>query len=119
MRTITHGTTEHTIVKAIDDRGVGNGNHKYSIEKSATSSRPVVLQEVLFQHGPVKENAINGIFNEDLLVIVIDRLEGFQSGDYNCRENAIAKTKIEEALMWLRKRTDDRKRRGVEGTSQK
>jgi hypothetical protein len=46
---------------------------------------------------------------------VIDRLRGFQSGDFRNRENALALTKIEEALLWLHKRTKDRLERGVEG----
>lgn len=40
-----------------------------------------------------------------------------QDSAYKCRENAIAITKLEEALLWLRKRTMNRERRGVEGTS--
>ena len=34
-----------------------------------------------------------------------------------CRETRIAITKLDEALMWLEKRTKDRTKRGVEGTS--
>jgi hypothetical protein len=51
-----------------------------------------------------------------LLAIVIDRLRGFQSGDFKCRENTVALTHIETALMWLQKRTRDRSARGVEGS---
>lgn len=36
---------------------------------------------------------------------------------FKCRENACAITKIEEAEMWLQKRTAERKQRGVEGTN--
>ena len=56
--------------------------------------------------------------NEDLIVMVIDRLESFQDSEFKCRENAVAITKLQEALMWLRKRTEDREARGVEGTYQ-
>jgi len=63
-----------------------------------------------------KDICVNGCHNEDLLVIVLDRLNGFQNSEYRCRENAIAITKIEEALLWLNKRTKDRITRGVEGT---
>ncbi|RPH88532.1 MAG: hypothetical protein EHM32_01115 [Spirochaetales bacterium] len=69
-----------------------------------------------FQNGPLKESGVNGCHNEDLIAIVIDRLNGFQSGDYNCRENALALTKLEEALHWLNHRTAARQVRGVEGT---
>jgi hypothetical protein len=37
-------------------------------------------------------------------------------GTYACKENACALTHLEEALMWLQKRTRDRMARGVEGT---
>ena len=72
-----------------------------------------------FQNGPIKEAGFNGISVEALLAIVEDRLLGFQSGVFNCRENAVALTKIQEAMMWLQKRTRDRLARGVEGTNVK
>lgn len=56
---------------------------------------------------------------EALLAVIIDRLQCFQAGPYACRENAIALTKLEEAMMWLQKRTRDRLARGVEGTHEK
>lgn len=87
-----------------------------TIQVIATIAPAYKLQEISFQDGPIKESGVNGIMNEDLIAIVIDRMQGFQSGDYKCRENAIAITKLEEALLWLRKRTTDRERRGVEGT---
>lgn len=76
----------------------------------------LVLSEIHFQEGPIKECGVNGVCNEDLLVMVVRRLEGFQNSEFKCRENACAITKIEEALMWLRKRTNARVKRGVEGT---
>ena len=67
-----------------------------------------------FQEGPIKvDEDMNGITNEALLAVVIDRLRGFQSGPFACRENALALTKLEEGLMWLHNRT--RSRMGVEG----
>jgi hypothetical protein len=74
---------------------------------------------VCFQEGPIALAGVNGISNEALLAIVEDRLAGFQSGEYACRENALALTKIQEAMMWLQKRTRDRAARGVEGTMEK
>ena len=71
-----------------------------------------------FQNGPIGEFGVNGISNEALLAIVEDRLKGFQSGDYACRENALALTKLQEAMMWLHSRTRARVARGVEGTHQ-
>lgn len=69
-----------------------------------------------FQEGPIKECGVNGVCNEDLLAMVICRLEHFQNSEFSCRENAVAITKLEEALLWLRKRTMGRENRGVEGT---
>ena len=76
----------------------------------------LVLSEIHFQEGPIKECGVNGVMNEDLLVMVVRRLEGFQNSEFKCRENAMAITKLEEALLWLHKRTMGRENRGVEGT---
>lgn len=76
-----------------------------------------LLAKVHFQEGPVKEQGVNGINNEDAIVMVIRRLQGFQDSPFSCRENAMAITKLEEALMWLRKRTIGREKREVVGTS--
>lgn len=74
------------------------------------------LAEIHFQEGPIKECGVNGVCNEDLIAMVICRLEHFQKSEYFCRENALAITKLEEALLWLRKRTMGREQRGAEGT---
>jgi hypothetical protein len=114
-RKLEIGSEKYTQVFACDERGAGNANHKYSV--STTKEPSTILGVVDFQKGPIQENGVNGVMNEDLIAIVIDRLQGFQDGNYKCRENAIALTKLEEALLWLRKRTMDRERRNVEGTS--
>jgi hypothetical protein len=71
---------------------------------------------LLFQRGPIAEVGVNGVTNEAVITILIDRLEGFQTGPFACDEN-------EDALMHLRlaraamfKRTKARMERGVEGT---
>lgn len=74
------------------------------------------LVNIHFQEGPIKECGVNGVANEDLINMVIERLEYFQNSEFRCRENACAITKLEEALLWLRKRTMGREQRGVEGT---
>lgn len=78
-----------------------------------------ILAAINFQKGPIKENGVNGVCNEDLIAMVITRLQGFQNSEFSSRDNAMAITKLEEALLWLRKRTMGREARGVEGTSQK
>lgn len=73
--------------------------------------------EIHFQAGPIQEYGVNGIGIEHLLNVVAIRLRGYQETDFKCRENALALTKVEEALHWLGARTADRQARGVEGTS--
>ena len=126
MREITshkvNGLNEALDVKVLDDPGHGNANHEYVIEYNEATEGAIVLpvaHRISFQNGPIQEHGVNGISNEVLLAIVEDRLLGFQSGQYACHENALALTKLQEAMMWLQKRTRDRVSRGVEGTSQK
>jgi len=56
----------------------------------------------------------NGTTLEEMLRVCVERLTDLNSR-FSCRENSIAITKMEEALMWLNKRTADRKAREVEG----
>ncbi len=118
MRVLGIGTRKYTQVNVMDEKGQGNANHVYDVMESQLhedgTSRKTFCT-VSFQNGPIKEAGVNGVMNEDLIAIVIDRMRGFQSGDYACRDNEIALTKLEEALMWLRNRTNDREARGVEG----
>lgn len=57
----------------------------------------------------------DGTTNEEVLKVLIDRLQ-FLNAKLPSRESSLAITKIQEALMWLEKRTADRQVRGVEGT---
>ena len=117
MREVKIGTQEYTKVVCDDEPGRGGACHQYHIEMASDPGKPtVVVANVSFQNGPVKEFDVNGCHHEDLLAIVLDRLQSFQSGEYKCRENALAITKIEEAMHWLNHRTAARLARGVEGT---
>ncbi len=69
------------------------------------------------QNGPIKEVGENGCQIDTLIytaTVVIRDL----NRQFPCRENSVAITKLEEAMMWLDKRTADREFRGVEGTNQ-
>jgi hypothetical protein len=117
MKKVDIRTSDFTEVFYQDEKGPGGAFHDYEV-RGITGNRQEYAT-VFFQNGPIKENGINGCHNEDLLAIVIHRLESFQAGDYRCRENAIAITKLEEAMHWLMHRTSARVKRGVEGTSEK
>lgn len=91
------------------------GCHDYTIRATEDDR---VLAHLHFQNGPVLEAGVNGIHNEDLLNIIIHRLDFFQQSRFDCLENQMAIERLTEALMWLRKRTADRELRQVEGTHQ-
>lgn len=110
---------KYTRAYASDEKDpVSGANHLYDITKIGNGPREAwpIVTTVAFQKGPIQEAGVNGAMNEDLIAIVIDRLEAFQQSPYKCRENAIAITKLEEALLWLNYRTSKREARGVEGT---
>jgi len=102
-------------IHVVDEPGAGGANHEYQLE----FPNKQYDTRISFQNGPIPEHGVNGVTQEILLTIVIDRLRSFQAGPFACRENAIALTKCEEARMWLESRTRARMRRGVEGTMQK
>lgn len=79
----------------------------------------VAIASIHFQEGAIKEHGVNGVMNEDLIAMVITRLDHFQDTEFACYENDMAIIKLEEALLWLRKRTMGREKRGLEGTYQK
>lgn len=106
-------------VFAADERGAGNAHHKYLIVAGRGSRAPKEI-EIEFQNGARgDEDSVDGVLDTDLLEIVRDRLKGFQSGKFSSRENACALTHIEEALMWLNRRVEDRIERDVLGTYEK
>ncbi len=121
MRKLNIGTDKRTEVFAVDERGPGNANHvyevKHKIDKNKTGQTIEVLNTIVFQKGPIKEAGINGIHHEDLIAIVIDRLQGFQDGDFACMNNQRTLVDLHGALEHLRNRTKEREERGVEGTS--
>lgn len=120
MRELNTGSKNFTKVIVKDEPSYGRACYEYYICRAEeVQSEPVPIGEfghVLFQKGPIKEFGINGCHHEDLLTVVIDRLKSFQAGEYACRENALALTKLEEALHWLNHRTANRIKRGIGGT---
>ena len=119
MRTVPHlalTPTDKAITITADDRDpqAGNMSHDYVIAFDAPAPMPGPVS-LHFQHGPIKEVGVNGITNEALLAIVADRLRGAQEGPFCCRENDLALAAVEQASLWLAKRTLDRMARGVAG----
>lgn len=125
---VVKGNQSHELkIEAVDGPGVGNANHLYRITGFDPTNNPSDLEVdeddtpktwILFQNGPIKEVGVNGITNEALLAIVIDRLRGFQNGPYPCQETETALFHAQESLASLRNRTRERLARGVEGMHQ-
>lgn len=76
--------------------------------------------DIDWQKGPLvfegQRQEQNGAFVEDVLKAVIQRVEYYQTTQFGCRENALALTKMEEALHWMQARQAKREARGVAGT---
>jgi len=97
-------------IHVTDEPGAGGANHKYEIGDDQE------LCTISFQNGPIKETGVNGVTQEALLAIVIDRLRSFQAGPYACDDNQTALDHCLGALIALQQRTIARIKRGVEGT---
>lgn len=113
-------------ISVTDDPGQGGANHRYEIGGMSTegnSSRGELPAEggvvILFQNGPIKEFGVNGVTQEALIAICIDRLREFQKGPFACKANQDAQQHLHDALYLLQQRTRERIARGVEGTNQK
>lgn len=133
MRTLTDHIVEgdsanHQLsIEIMDAPGQGGANHRYEIAGFDTTTNQsddslgrtltgITRCIVLFQNGPIQQFGVNGVTQEALLAIVIDRLRSFQAGPFASSWNASALLKCEDALEDLQMRTRERIARGVEGT---
>ncbi len=108
------GCNEALRVWAKDDPGPGGACHDYEIYWQEGAGAVEVA--IPFQNGPIAEVGVNGVTHESLLIILIDRLEGFQLGPYACHENAVALAHLKVAQKALLNLVCVRLLRGVEGT---
>lgn len=122
------GVNEALTINVTDEPGQGGACHRYEVtgfdelknpSHTADDSSALGTLVILFQNGPLKEAGVNGITQEALLAILIDRLESFQAGKFTCQDNDDALWHVREALTCLQKRTRERLARGVEGTNVK
>lgn len=87
-----------------------------SKSQKKAKSGAICVSGLYFQKGAIQKHGVNGVHNEDLISIVLDRLQCFQTGKYACEYNELAAKCLENALAFLRERTNERENRGVEGT---
>jgi hypothetical protein len=103
------------VVTVAGERGAGGAHHVYNIRIGEELNL-----EIKFQNGPRNiAESTHGVLDTDLLEIVRHRLQCFQSGDFFSKENDFALSHVEEALMWMNKRVEDRIERNVLSTYNK
>jgi len=100
---ITGPCQEDVRIAAIGKPGPGGAHHRYTISIDKRDGR-TDLYGLLFQSGPLAAGA-NGITNEALLAILIDRLQSFSAGPNPCCENEAALEHLRSALAILHART--------------
>lgn len=92
--------------------------HKYSLSSFEDKDSFQQLQFIEKAPDPESEGKLitinDGTTNEEVIEMLIDRIS-YLNSKFPCRENSIAITRLEEALLWLEKRTKDRIARKVEG----
>lgn len=114
-------------IEVTDAPGAGGANHRYELTGFDTSKNPSATDQhgykssysreiILFQNGPIAEVGVNGVTQEVLIAICIDRLECFQAGPYASPDNQTALYHLQKAQEALLNRTRARMSRGVEGT---
>ncbi len=75
--------------------------------------------EIVFCKGNREDESVlrqEGMFTETLIQVAKQYLETVNVGDMATRETSMVITKLDEALMWIDKRSNDRKLREVQGT---
>ena len=72
------------------------------------------LLSIQFQNGPIKEFGVNGVQLTEVLKICLARYKMLNKS-FPCRENSLAITNLQQAIMWDEERTAQRCRQGVEG----
>ena len=112
---VINPVNDRIAIEVLDEPGAGGAYHEYCVSWPVPDRVEPKHTHISFQNGPIAENGVNGLTQEALLAIVIDRLRSFQAGPFACPENAEALGHCEMALAVLKKRTLDRMQRGVEG----
>lgn len=96
---------------------VNDPGHSYALANMEKGTQPLVfIRKKVTTGSTTLVTANDGTTNEAVLAMLIDRLE-WLNAQMPSDHNEEALTHIEAALECLHARTDDRKKRGVEGTS--
>lgn len=101
MREITGHNNDGIKILALDQAESGPPL-KYVIEYSIPGgdARSVVVG-LTFQDGPMDLFGVNGLSDESLLAILIDRMEGFDNGREACKGTTLALSALRDARRVL------------------
>lgn len=114
-----HGLNEGCIITA-GERGPGGSAHEYTVVIDQPHGQRVRPLHIQFQCGPrFEEGSRTGVVSAAIYAIMIDHLEGFQSGPYPHPETQKQVDLLKECLASAKRRADERAARGVLGTYQK
>jgi len=106
-------------VCTLDEKDSDGANHKYriTVRKSdlLEDVEPITYVDLQFQQGGLAEVGPNGITDQALLAIVLDRMMGFQQGPFWCKENMAVISSLKQTLELMEARYKDRAKRNVEG----
>lgn len=116
LATVANGDLQEALTREIDliDLILGDDAH-LAIEGERDCIEPDNIPPILMQGGLRPDEHRNGYLDTEILAALAERLRGHQKGPMACRETAIAVTKIDEAVLWLRARVDRRKREATYG----
>ncbi len=106
IRTVTAGAVYFVPTYKVTNKGIKDGSGI----------------EIVFCKGNKEDETVErqeGLFTETLIQTAKQYLESVNTGPLASRETSTAITKLDEAIMWLNKRAEDRKDRGVQGTYQR
>jgi len=106
------------VEKALEKMKKNNELFPYmEVQNLTLGKNPPSIVKFVIQEEPIGEVGVNGCQARDMLEYLIYLFTSFNE-TFPCRENSITITKLQEALMWQDKRTQDREKRGVEGKNE-
>lgn len=106
IETVTEGATYNIPTYKVTNEGMQDGQGTVIVFCKGNKEDENVLRQ-------------EGVFSETLIMTVKTYLETVNKGEMATRETSMVITKLDEALMWMQKRADDRALRGVQGTYKK
>lgn len=92
-----------------------DGNDNVALSMTAPGGKRIAhIASLQFQSGPIPEYGVNGLTNEILLAVLIERTQRL-NGMFPCAENIQAIVHMEKALDYFNARTARRQAAGIEG----